>query len=207
MPKEGYWEVPPGGRVSADEFIDHVEDAEAESPHGKGGGGGEKPKKGERTFGHGKKAAKKRRTVDVDQSREGRAEEVGTILEKHLQAAIPRKQEREERLEAYLDWLLVVLDNADYVMGDQEVEISRSTPTGPGGSGKDTSNTASRAIHIPTREMVRIQEQRSEIENRKIALEVLAENVSEWADRWRKYEKEKGEGSALDLFNRVTGYE
>lgn len=207
MARENYWEVPPGAGVPADEFIDHVEDAEAESPRGKGGGGGEKPKKGERKFGHGKGAARKRHGVDVDRSQEGRVGETGDILQKRLEAAIPRKKDREERLEAYLDWLLAVLDNDGYVLSDHEVKISESIPTGPGGSGANTSNTARRATHLPTREIARSQGPRSGIKNEEEVRAQLFEKVKRWADEWRKYERERGEGSALTLFSKVTGYE
>lgn len=187
------------GGMSPEEATEYFEE---EGARGKPGGGGKKKRKDSKVRAAIRRATKRKREHTQDRGKEKRVEkEHKPSLEKHLGEAI----KREGDLEPYLDWLVSVLDDSKFVLDEKTVKYSFAAPGGAGGAGKDTSNSACRARHPITGEDSRIQASRSN--NKLEARRVLRAKVKVWADRWRKYEEEAGEGAALTLFDKVTGYQ
>jgi peptide chain release factor 1 len=81
---------------------------------------------------------------------------------------------------------VAVLPEADEVDVDirpEDIEVTTAAASGPGGQGVNTTNSAVQVKHLPTGMLVRCQEQRSQIQNRARAMQLLRAKMLEQEQR------------------------
>lgn len=107
------------------------------------------------------------------------------------------------------------LDVIPEVEQEQEVEID---PTelrvdvyrsgGPGGQSVNTTDSAIRVTHIPTNIVVTVQNERSQLQNRAVAMKVLASRLAERArkDKQKEMDQLRGEQMEIGFGSQIRSY-
>ncbi len=89
---------------------------------------------------------------------------------------------------------------------DLKIDVYRST--GAGGQGVNTTDSAVRITHLPTKIVVTCQNERSQIQNKETALQVLKSKlyVLEQQKKEQELAKEKGIQSNIDFGSQIRSY-
>jgi peptide chain release factor 2 len=89
---------------------------------------------------------------------------------------------------------------------DLRVDIYRSS--GPGGQGVNTTDSAVRITHLPTGIVVAVQNERSQLANKTIALKILAARLAERARREREAQLAalRGDRGDIAFGNQIRSY-
>jgi len=105
--------------------------------------------------------------------------------------------------------LIPVLDREDAPEIDESdlrIDIYRSS--GPGGQGVNTTDSAVRVTHLPTGIVVAVQNERSQLANKTIALKILGARLAEIARREREQRLAdlRGERGEIAFGNQIRSY-
>jgi peptide chain release factor 2 len=105
--------------------------------------------------------------------------------------------------------VIPVLDDEDTPEIDESdlrIDIYRSS--GPGGQGVNTTDSAVRITHLPTGIVVAVQNERSQLANKTIALKILAARLAERArkERERQLAALRGERGEIAFGNQIRSY-
>lgn len=99
-------------------------------------------------------------------------------------------------------------DNSDFEIKESDIRIDIYRSSGHGGQGVNTTDSAVRITHIPTKIVVTCQNERSQIRNREIALNVLKNKLYQL--ELEKKEQEllniKGENKDINFGSQIRTY-
>ena len=98
--------------------------------------------------------------------------------------------------------------NIDIVINDSDIRVDIFRSSGPGGQGVNTTDSAVRITHIPTGIVVTCQNERSQIRNKEIAMEVLRNKLYnlELAKENDKLQEIKGEQMTIGFGSGKRSY-
>lgn len=96
----------------------------------------------------------------------------------------------------------------DIVIDDKDLKIDVYRSTGAGGQGVNTTDSAVRITHLPTKIVVTCQNERSQIQNKEQALRVLKTKLFLLEEEKRKQELDgiKGEQSNIEFGSQIRSY-
>lgn len=100
---------------------------------------------------------------------------------------------------ASLDVIPAVEDDVDIQIdpGDLRIDVFRAG--GPGGQSVNTTDSAIRITHLPTGVVVAVQNERSQLQNKAVAMKILAARLADLARRERQKELEELRGEQMDI--------
>jgi peptide chain release factor 2 len=89
-----------------------------------------------------------------------------------------------------------------------ELRIDVYRSGGPGGQSVNTTDSAIRITHIPTGTVVTVQNERSQLQNRAVAMQILASRLAELARREKEKELDqlRGEQMAIGFGSQIRSY-
>jgi peptide chain release factor 2 len=104
--------------------------------------------------------------------------------------------------------VLPAIEQADFKLNMDDVELEAKTSRGHGGQSVNTTYSAIRATHKPSGITVTIQNERSQSQNKEQALKILASKIAALEER--KHEQERleirGEFHSAEWGNQIRSY-
>jgi peptide chain release factor 2 len=109
---------------------------------------------------------------------------------------------------AAVDVIPVLEENDSPEIDEKDLRIDIYRSSGPGGQGVNTTDSAVRITHLPTGVVVAVQNERSQLANKTIALKILAARLAERARREREAELAalRGERSEIAFGSQIRSY-
>lgn len=109
---------------------------------------------------------------------------------------------------ASLDVVPVIEDEGEVPIdpGDLRIDIFRSG--GPGGQSVNTTDSAVRITHLPTGLVVSVQNERSQLQNKALAMRILASRLADRlrAERQQELEELRGEQMEIGFGSQIRSY-
>ena len=101
-----------------------------------------------------------------------------------------------------------IYENEDYKINDNDIRIDIYRASGHGGQGVNTTDSAVRITHIPTKIVVTCQNERSQIKNKETALKVLKNKLYklELEKREKELSNIKGENMDINFGSQIRTY-
>lgn len=100
---------------------------------------------------------------------------------------------------ASLDVIPEVAEAAEVELDPTELRIDVYRSGGPGGQSVNTTDSAIRITHIPTGTVVTVQNERSQLQNRAVAMKILAARLAELARREKQKELDQLRGEQMEI--------
>jgi peptide chain release factor 2 len=109
---------------------------------------------------------------------------------------------------AALDVIPVLEDEDAPEIDENDLRIDIYRSSGPGGQGINTTDSAVRITHLPTGIVVAVQNERSQLANKTIALKILAARLAERARREREQQLAalRGDRGEIAFGNQIRSY-
>lgn len=98
---------------------------------------------------------------------------------------------------ALVDVIPELPDVADVVIRDEDLKIDVFRSSGPGGQSVNTTDSAVRITHLPTKTVVTCQNERSQQQNKETALKILKSKLRQQEEERRRAEEAKLRGETL----------
>lgn len=101
-----------------------------------------------------------------------------------------------------------IYENSDFVINPNDIRIDIYRASGHGGQGVNTTDSAVRITHIPTKIVVTCQNERSQIRNKEIAMNVLKNKLYqlEVEKREKELNSIKGENKEINFGSQIRTY-
>ena len=98
--------------------------------------------------------------------------------------------------------------NVNVEIKDEDLKIDVYHSSGAGGQSVNTSNSAVRITHLPTKTVVTCQTERSQLRNKEIAMELLKSKLyqKELAEQEKKKKEINGDVSSIDFGSQIRSY-
>jgi peptide chain release factor 2 len=100
---------------------------------------------------------------------------------------------------ASLDVIPDVPETEEMAIDPAEVRVDVYRSGGPGGQSVNTTDSAIRITHIPTNIVVTVQNERSQLQNKAVAMKVLAARLAERARREKQKELDQLRGEQMEI--------
>lgn len=100
---------------------------------------------------------------------------------------------------ASLDVIPEVEEDAELDIDPTELRIDVFRSGGPGGQSVNTTDSAIRITHLPTGTVVSVQNERSQLQNRAVAMKILASRLAELARREKQKEMDQIRGEQMEI--------
>ena len=109
---------------------------------------------------------------------------------------------------ASLDVIPEVAETTEVEVDPTELRIDVYRSGGPGGQSVNTTDSAIRITHIPTNTVVTVQNERSQLQNRAVAMKILASRLAELArrEKARELDQLRGEQMAIGFGSQIRSY-
>ncbi len=104
--------------------------------------------------------------------------------------------------------LLEEAQEADVVVDEKDLRIDVYRSTGPGGQSVNTTDSAVRITHLPTGLVVACQNERSQLQNKAVAMRILKARLAELERRKleKKLESLRGDRMGIDFGSQIRSY-
>ena len=104
--------------------------------------------------------------------------------------------------------LLAETDEEDIEIDPKDLRIDVYRSTGPGGQSVNTTDSAVRITHLPTQITAACQNERSQLQNRAVAMRILKARLAERmrAEQQQKIEDLRGERRGIDFGSQIRSY-
>ncbi|MDQ4149865.1 MAG: peptide chain release factor 2 [Actinomycetota bacterium] len=100
---------------------------------------------------------------------------------------------------ASLDVIPAVEDTQEVEIDPADLRIDVFRSGGPGGQSVNTTDSAIRITHLPTRIVVAVQNERSQLQNKAVAMKILASRLAEQARRERQNHLDQLRGEQMEI--------
>lgn len=100
---------------------------------------------------------------------------------------------------ASLDVIPAVQDDVEVPIDLSDLRIDVYRSGGPGGQSVNTTDSAIRITHLPTGVVVAVQNERSQLQNKAVAMKILAARLADLARQERQKELDQLRGEQMDI--------